>query len=279
MERTATEVPGDGLPRTAADDREEADLHAVGSLRRETAAAEHPAERDALEAEDATPVALTLPELYPGLKSGRPTPPRCSTCPQISSFKLDEVQSHRIMTNHLVQRAGCSSTSRSSIAVEGGSGSSGSAGGGGRPANDKQMKTGELGYLIELQRKGMQVVIPDADDEVLAKPAVEELFKMQWSVTTWADVLALGSRQLTLAAPPARRGAGLVSVESTGCAKLSRWLIELTVRFDSLTSRRGSRPFWPELGRSGWLARFALGRGHTALVLAEGPDPRRGTGR
>ena len=53
------------------------------------------------------------------------------------------------------------------------------------------MKTGELGYLIELQRKGMQVVIPDADSfRTQAKPVVEELFKTEWSVTTWADVLA-----------------------------------------------------------------------------------------
>jgi hypothetical protein len=57
-------------------------------------------------------------------------------------------------------------------------------------ANDK-MKTGESGYLIELQRKGMQVVIPDAGSfRTRAKPVVEELFKTEWSVTTWADVLA-----------------------------------------------------------------------------------------
>jgi hypothetical protein len=37
----------------------------------------------------------------------------------------------------------------------------------------------------------MQVVIPDADSfRAKAKPAVDELFKTQWSVTTWAEVLA-----------------------------------------------------------------------------------------
>jgi hypothetical protein len=37
----------------------------------------------------------------------------------------------------------------------------------------------------------MQVVIPDAESfRVKAKPAVEELFKTQWSVTTWQEVLA-----------------------------------------------------------------------------------------
>jgi hypothetical protein len=37
----------------------------------------------------------------------------------------------------------------------------------------------------------MQVVIPNADlFRVKARPAVDELFKTQWSVTTWAEVLA-----------------------------------------------------------------------------------------
>jgi hypothetical protein len=44
---------------------------------------------------------------------------------------------------------------------------------------------------LDLQRKGMQVVIPDADSfRAKAKPAVDDLFKTQWSVTTWAEVLA-----------------------------------------------------------------------------------------
>jgi TRAP-type C4-dicarboxylate transport system substrate-binding protein len=57
-------------------------------------------------------------------------------------------------------------------------------------ANTK-MKTGESAYLLELQRKGMQVVIPNADSfREKAKPAVEQLFKTTWPVTTWAEVLA-----------------------------------------------------------------------------------------
>jgi TRAP-type C4-dicarboxylate transport system substrate-binding protein len=53
------------------------------------------------------------------------------------------------------------------------------------------MKASENAYVIELQRKGMQVVIPDADSfRAMAKPAVDELLKTQWSVTTWAEVLA-----------------------------------------------------------------------------------------
>jgi TRAP-type C4-dicarboxylate transport system substrate-binding protein len=57
-------------------------------------------------------------------------------------------------------------------------------------ANQK-MKTGEAALLMDLQRKGMQVVIPDAESfRVKAKPAVEELFQKEWPVTTWQEVLA-----------------------------------------------------------------------------------------
>ena len=42
----------------------------------------------------------------------------------------------------------------------------------------------------QLQRKGMQVIIPDAESfRVKGKPAVEELFKTEWPVTTWARSL------------------------------------------------------------------------------------------
>jgi TRAP-type C4-dicarboxylate transport system substrate-binding protein len=57
-------------------------------------------------------------------------------------------------------------------------------------ANNK-IKTGEAAILVDLQRKGMQVVIPDAESfRVKAKPAVEALFQKEWSVTTWQEVLA-----------------------------------------------------------------------------------------
>jgi TRAP-type C4-dicarboxylate transport system substrate-binding protein len=57
-------------------------------------------------------------------------------------------------------------------------------------ANNK-IKTDEPATLVDLQRKGMQVVIPNADSfRTKAKSTVDELFKTQWSVTTWAEVLA-----------------------------------------------------------------------------------------
>ena len=140
---------------------------------------------------DAEPVALPLPELYPGLKSGKAEASE-GDLPQVASFKLDEVQSHLIMTNHMVQVGGMlinkkffdklPQADRNMIVKAADEACSW--------ANDK-MKNGELAYLLDLQRKGMKVVIPDgAQFRAKAKPAVEELFKTQWNVTTWEQVLA-----------------------------------------------------------------------------------------
>jgi TRAP-type C4-dicarboxylate transport system substrate-binding protein len=139
----------------------------------------------------ADPIAVPLPELYGALKSGKADSSE-GDLPQISSFKLNEVQTHLIMTNHLVQTGGMLinkpffdglSKADQTLVVQAG-----------KEACDwanTKMKTGEGAYLLDLQRKGMQVVIPDAESfRAKAKPAVEELFKTQWSVTTWAEVLA-----------------------------------------------------------------------------------------
>ena len=139
----------------------------------------------------ADPVPLTLPELYPGLKSGKADASEGDVS-QITSFKLDEVQTHLIMTNHMPQTGGMciykpffdglSKADQTLVTMAA------------KQACDwanAKMKASESAYVIELQRKGMHVVIPDAESfRAKAKPAVDELFKTQWSVTTWADVLA-----------------------------------------------------------------------------------------
>jgi TRAP-type C4-dicarboxylate transport system substrate-binding protein len=137
------------------------------------------------------PVGVPLPELYSSLKTGKAEASE-GDLPQIQSFKLNEVQSHLIITNHLVQTAGIlihkpffdklSKVDQDLILKAGKEAE--------EWANNK-IKTGEGAILLDLQRKGMQVVIPDADSfRTKAKPAVDELFKTQWSVTTWAEVLA-----------------------------------------------------------------------------------------
>ena len=139
----------------------------------------------------AEPVPLTLPELYPGLKEGKADASE-GDLSQITSFKLDQVQTHLIMTNHMVQIGGMLinkpffdklSKADQNLIVKAGKEAC-------DWANEK-MKKGEKALLIELQRKGMQVIIPDADSfREKAKPAVEQLFKTTWPVTTWAEVLA-----------------------------------------------------------------------------------------
>lgn len=137
------------------------------------------------------PVGVPLPDLYASLKSGKAEASE-GDLPQVFSFKLDEVQTHLVMTNHLVQTGGLLinkgffdrlSRADQALVVQAG-----------KEACDwanARMKAGENEYLLNLQRRGMQVVIPDADAfRAKAKPAVDELFKTQWSVTTWADVLA-----------------------------------------------------------------------------------------
>jgi len=139
----------------------------------------------------AEPVPLTLPELYPGLKSGTADASE-GDLTQITSFKLNEVQTHLIMTNHMVQIGGMLinkpffdklSKADQDLIIKAG-----------KEACDwasTKMIGSEKGVLLELQRKGMQVVIPDADSfREKAKPAVEQLFKTTWPVTTWAEVLA-----------------------------------------------------------------------------------------
>jgi TRAP-type C4-dicarboxylate transport system substrate-binding protein len=139
----------------------------------------------------ADPVPLTLPELYAGLKSGKAEASEGDVS-QITSFKLNEVQTHLIMTNHMVTIGGMLihkpffdrlSKADQTLVVQAAKEACNWA--------NAKMKAAENSYLLELQRKGMQVVIPDAESfRAKAKPAVDELFKTQWSVTTWKEVLA-----------------------------------------------------------------------------------------
>jgi TRAP-type C4-dicarboxylate transport system substrate-binding protein len=140
---------------------------------------------------DAAPIAVPLPELYSSLKTGKAESSE-GDLPQISGFKLDEVQTHLIITNHLVQTGGMLiykpffdklSKADQDLIVKAAKEAE-------EWANNK-IKTGEAGILVDLQRKGMQVVIPDAESfRVKAKAAVEALFQKEWNVTTWQEVLA-----------------------------------------------------------------------------------------
>jgi tripartite ATP-independent transporter DctP family solute receptor len=140
---------------------------------------------------DAAPIAVPLTDLYNALKEGRAEASE-GDLPQIASFKLNEVQTHLIITNHLVQTGGMLihkpffdklSKADQDLIVKAAKEAE-------AWANNK-IKTGESAHLVDLQRKGMQVVIPDADSfRAKAKAAVDALFQKEWSVTTWQEVLA-----------------------------------------------------------------------------------------
>lgn len=139
----------------------------------------------------ANPVPIPLPDLFKSLKEGKADASE-GDLPQIAGFKLDQVQSHLTLTNHLVQTAGMMinkpffdglSKADQDLVLKASKQAC-------QWANEK-MKKDELKLLLELQRKGMQVVIPDAESfRVKGKPAVEQLFKTEWPVTTWAELLA-----------------------------------------------------------------------------------------
>jgi tripartite ATP-independent transporter DctP family solute receptor len=137
------------------------------------------------------PVPIPLPELYASLKDGKAQASE-GDLPQIASFKLNEVQNYLTLTNHLVQTGGVLINKAffdglpkadQDLVVKAAAQATDWA--------NEGIKKEEKKLLIELQRKGMQVVIPDADSlREKGKPAVEQLFKTEWPVTTWAEVLA-----------------------------------------------------------------------------------------
>lgn len=137
------------------------------------------------------PVPIPLPDLFKSLKEGKADASE-GDLPQIASFKLDQVQSHLTITNHLVQTGGVLinkaffdglSKNDQGLILKAANEASNWA--------NENIKKGEKNLLIELQRKGMQVVIPDADAfREKGKPAVEQLFKTEWPVTKWEEVLA-----------------------------------------------------------------------------------------
>ena len=136
------------------------------------------------------PVAIPLPQLYDALKEGKAEASE-GDLTQIASAKLNEVQSDLTMTNHLVQTGGILinkpfsdklSKDEQALVVKAA-----------KEATDwanAKFKAGESTLLADLQKKGMKVGQPDAEAfRAKAKPAVEALFKKEWPVTTWEEVL------------------------------------------------------------------------------------------
>lgn len=139
-------------------------------------------------------VPVPLPELYDALKTGRAEASE-GDLTQIYSFKLYEVQSYLTITNHQCgvgwitmnkTTFDCLSKDLQDLIV--------------KTINEvaewatQQIRNNEANILKELEAKGMKIVRLDEATlsaiRAKASPAVEELFKTEWPVTTCAEVLA-----------------------------------------------------------------------------------------
>lgn len=143
------------------------------------------------EAMGAAPVPVPLTGLYDALKDGTAEASEGDVT-QIMSFMLYEVQSHISITNHLVQTGGILINKaffddlpqeQQEMVVKAADMATHWA--------NETIKAGEAKVLEELQAKGMEVVLPDAKAfQEKGKPTIEALFKKEWSVTTWENVLS-----------------------------------------------------------------------------------------
>lgn len=145
----------------------------------------------AWEALGAVIVPVALNELFGALQMGVAEASE-GDLPQIQSFHLDEVQKYLTLTEHKVQTGGLSinkdffdnlSKENQDMFLDAGEEISNWAN---QVADENETK-----ILIDLQQKGMQVIIPDRNSffekgELVTK----KLFETEWPVTTWEEVLS-----------------------------------------------------------------------------------------
>jgi len=139
----------------------------------------------------ALPVPVALTELFSALQTGVADASEGDVT-QIHSFHLDEVQKYLSMTGHLVQTGALTinksffeslSEKHQNIVSQAGKEAS--------EWGSEQILTGEQNLIDDLKKKGMEVIEADAEAfRVKAEPAVEKLFKTEWPVTTWKEVLS-----------------------------------------------------------------------------------------
>ncbi len=139
----------------------------------------------------ALPVPVALTELFSALQTGVADASEGDVS-QIHSFHLNEVQKYLSMTSHLVQTGALTINKRfyDSLTPDQQALVTKAAKDACKWGSD-QILSGEQDLIADLEKKGMKVVIPEADAfREKAKPAVEELFRTQWPVATWKEVLS-----------------------------------------------------------------------------------------
>jgi TRAP-type C4-dicarboxylate transport system substrate-binding protein len=139
----------------------------------------------------AIPVQIPLGGIYEALRTGVADASE-GDLTQITSLRLYEVQSHLSLTSHLVGFGmvfgnECFMTSilqtyeqQIEEAMEEAT-----------QWGTARMFASEAGLLAGLEQAGMTVVTPDAAAiRAAARPAIDQLFATNWTVTTWNEVLA-----------------------------------------------------------------------------------------
>jgi tripartite ATP-independent transporter DctP family solute receptor len=139
----------------------------------------------------ALPVPVALTELFSALQTGVADASEGDVS-QIHSFHLDEVQKYLSLTGHLVQTGALTinksffeslSEKHQDIVAKAGKEAS--------EWGSENIISGEKNLIDDLKKKGMKVVEADgAAFRDKAEPAVEKLFKTEWPVTTWKEVLS-----------------------------------------------------------------------------------------
>ena len=140
---------------------------------------------------ETVPTTIALPGLFEALRTGMVEASE-GDLSQITSLNLDQVQSHLSLTGHLTGVGwifanqaffdGLTLPDRLLVAEEMAEAArSGTA----------RMIASESTLLEDLRGRGMTIITPDAAAiRAKARPAVEELFRTAWPVTTWDEVLA-----------------------------------------------------------------------------------------
>ncbi|HYH04118.1 MAG TPA: TRAP transporter substrate-binding protein, partial [Bacillota bacterium] len=144
------------------------------------------------EALGTAPVQFPLDQLYTVLKDQQAESSEGDLA-QIASYNLHEVQTHLILTNHLVAVGWATANKKFFNSLS---------------CADREIifrnmekaaewatiktKLDEGKYLNNLKNAGMIVVTPDASAiRDKAEPAVNNLFKNKYPVTTWAEILKI----------------------------------------------------------------------------------------
>jgi len=136
------------------------------------------------------PTVVALPELFTSLQTGVADASE-GPASQLTSFKLNEVQKYLVLTGHMVAvglmtlndpfLAGLAKPDQELILAAS------------REAaayTDTFMQENENKLIEGLKKGGMTPVMPDkVSFQTKARPAVADLFKTEWSVTTWDEVL------------------------------------------------------------------------------------------